>query len=177
MIACLDVAYHDLEANAAAVLFHSWDDAAGRREIVTRVPAPADYRPGQFFLRELPCLLALVELIEEPLETLVVDGYVWLGEGKLPGLGAHLYAALDGTTSVIGVAKSSFAGATVAVPVLRGGSQRPLLVTAAGMDVHVAADHIASMHGRHRIPTLLKRADQLSRCWPDDNPETEVNQR
>jgi len=167
MMACLDVAYHDLEANAAAVLFHSWGDSAAWREIVIRVPAPADYRPGQFFRRELPCLVALVALVEEPLEVLIVDGYVWLGEGNLPGLGAHLHAALGGATAVIGVAKSRLAGATAAVPVLRGGSSRPLLVTAAGMDLRVAADCIQSMHGEHRIPTLLKRADQLSRSWPD----------
>src|SRR5512145_2134080 len=122
MMACLDVAYHDLEANAAAVLFHSWGDSTGRREIVTRVPAPADYRPGQFYRRELPCLLALVALIGEPAEVLIVDGYVWLGKGSLPGLGAHLYEALGGASAVIGVAKSRFAGATAAVPVLRGGS-------------------------------------------------------
>jgi len=167
MIACLDVAYHGLEANAAAVLFHSWDDSIGRREIVTRIATPADYRPGQFYRRELPCLLALVALIEEPLEVLIVDGYVWLGTGNLPGLGAHLHAALGGATAVIGVAKSRFAGATAAVPVLRGGSQRPLLVTAAGLDVRVAAHYIETMHGRHRLPTLLQRADQLSRSWPD----------
>jgi len=165
MMACLDVAYHALEANAAAVLFHSWGDSAGEREIVTRVPAPADYRPGQFYLRELPCLLALVALIGEPLELLIVDGYVWLGEGDQPGLGAHLHAALGGTVAVIGVAKSRFAGATAAVPVLRGGSRRPLFVTAAGMDLRVAVNHVETMHGEYRIPTLLKRADQLSRSW------------
>jgi len=167
MMACLDVDYHGLEANAAAVLFHSWDDSAGWREIVTRIATPADYRPGQFFRRELPCLLALLALIEEPAEVLIVDGYVWLGKGNQPGLGAHLYEALGGATAVIGVAKSRFAGATAAVPVLRGGSRRPLLVTAAGMDVRVAAHCIETMHGRHRIPTLLQRADQLSRSRPD----------
>jgi len=31
MMACLDVAYSGLEAKAAAVLFHSWDDSAGER--------------------------------------------------------------------------------------------------------------------------------------------------
>jgi len=91
MMACLDVAYSGLEANAAAVLFHSWDDSAGLHEIVTRVAPVADYRPGQFYLRELPCLLTLLALVEEPLEVLIVDGYVWLGEGDRPGLGAHLY--------------------------------------------------------------------------------------
>jgi deoxyribonuclease V len=167
MMACLDVAYHGTEANVAAVLFRSWNDSAGEREIVTRVPSPADYLPGEFYRRELPCLLALLALVEQPLDVLIVDGYVWLGKREQPGLGAHLYEALDRTTAVIGVAKSRFAGADGAVPVLRGGSSRPLQVTAAGLDVRVAARCIETMHGRHRIPTLLKRADQLSRNWTD----------
>jgi len=167
MIACLDVAYHGLEANAAAVLFHSWDDSVGKREIVTSVVSAADYLPGQFYRRELPCLLALLALIEEPLETLIVDGYVWLGKDTRPGLGAHLYEALGRKTAVIGVAKSRFAGADGAVPVLRGGSNRPLQVTAAGLDVRVAARYVETMHGKHRIPTLLKRADLLSRSWTE----------
>jgi len=167
MMACLDVAYHGLEANVAAVLFRSWSDSTGRREIVTRVAPVEDYLPGQFYRRELPCLLALLALIEEPLETLIVDGYVWLGKEGLPGLGAHLYEALGGAAAVIGVAKSRFAGAMGAVPVLRGGSCRPLQVTAAGLDVRVAARCIETMHGKHRIPTLLKRADQLSRSWTE----------
>jgi len=167
MMACLDVAYHGQEANVAAVLFHSWDDSAGEQEIVTRVASAADYLPGQFYRRELPCLLALLALVEEPLETLIVDGYVWLGQESLPGLGAHLYEALGRTTAVIGVAKSRFAGATGAVPVLRGDSQRPLQVTAAGLDARIAAHCIETMHGKHRIPTLLKRADRLSRSWTE----------
>jgi deoxyribonuclease V len=165
MIACLDVAYRSQEANAAAVLFPSWTDSAGLQEIVTRVPMPAEYRPGQFYLRELPCLLALLKLAKVPLDVLIVDGYVWLGKDSRPGLGAHLYEELWGTTAVIGVAKSSFTGTEGAIPVLRGTSRRPLFVTAAGLDVRVAAKCIETMHGEHRIPTLLKRADQLSRCW------------
>ena len=67
--------YHGLEANAAGVLFDSWGDSVGRREIVTRVAPVAEYRPGQFYRRELPCLLALLELVKEPVELLIVDGY------------------------------------------------------------------------------------------------------
>jgi len=47
--------------------------------------------------------------------------------------------------------------------VLRGDSRRPLYVTAAGLDPAAAALHVRSMHGPFRIPTLLKRVDQLCR--------------
>ncbi len=162
MIACVDVAYHDLDASAACVLFRHWIDAKGEREIVTKVGKVEEYQSGRFYRRELPCLLAVLAMVAEPLEAVIVDGYVWLGEGA-PGLGALLYEALGSSVAVIGVAKSRFDGATAAVPVLRGGSSRPLFVTAAGMDLLVAARHIQAMQGAHRIPTLLKRADRLSR--------------
>lgn len=163
MIACVDVAYHDDGASAACVLFREWGDAQGEREIVERIAPVEEYRPGRFYRRELPCLLAVLAMVSEPLEAVIVDGYVWLGDENRPGLGAHLYEALGRGAAVIGVAKSRFAAATGAVPVLRGGSRRPLYVTAAGMEVHLAARLIGAMHGSHRIPTLLKRVDRLSR--------------
>jgi deoxyribonuclease V len=110
-------------------------------------------------------------LAESP-QIVVIDGYVWLGEQK-PGLGAHLYDVLGQQVAVVGVAKTLFTGAEPVELVLRGRSRTPLYVTAAGMDLAEAANHIRAMHGSHRIPTLLKRADQLSRgktahdkhCW------------
>jgi len=80
--------------------------------------------------------------------------------------GAQPYEALDKQTTVIGVAKTQFAGAEPVELVLRGRSRTPLYVTAAGVDVADAASHIRAMHGPHRIPTLLKRVDQLCRGHP-----------
>lgn len=64
---------------------------------------------------------------------------------------------------MIGVAKTAFLGASHAIRVYRGGSRRPLLVTAAGLAPADAADLVRTMAGRHRIPDALKRADTLSR--------------
>jgi deoxyribonuclease V len=50
-----------------------------------------------------------------------------------------------------------------ALPVLRRESKNPLFVTAAGIEASEAAEHVRVMHGEHRIPTLLKRADALAR--------------
>ena len=63
---------------------------------------------------------------------------------------------------VIGVAKTTFHDA-VCVPVVRGGSARPLLVTAVGLPAEHAAAYVHGMHGDNRVPTLLLRVDQLSR--------------
>ncbi len=93
----------------------------------------------------------------------IVDGYVWLDGERVARLGAHLYQALAGKVAVIGVAKTRFAGARGAEEVVRGRSNRPLLITAAGMSAQRAAEHVRSMHGPDRIPTLLKRVDSVAR--------------
>ena len=43
----------------------------------------------------------------------------------------------------------------------RRGSRKPLYVSAAGCGLQDAADRVLRMHGPHRIPTLVRRADQL----------------
>jgi len=162
--ACLDVHYRDEEAVAACVLFGDWRDHRGETEVVRHVPA-ADlppYRAGELYRRELPCLLAVLASPVNPLELVLVDGYVWLEEGR-PGLGGHLFRELGERIPVVGVAKSVYPGAEGVVEVHRGRSQRPVYVSAAGVDVHTAASLVKQMHGSHRIPTLLRRADRLSR--------------
>jgi deoxyribonuclease V len=47
--------------------------------------------------------------------------------------------------------------------VMRGGSTRPLCVTAVGIDAGLAAAGVARMAGHHRTPTILKRVDRLAR--------------
>jgi len=160
-IAALDVDYRDPGAVAAGVWFRGWSAPEIETELVTRIEAVAEYQPGEFYRRELPCLLAVLER-GPAAEVIVVDGYVWLGPGR-PGLGAHLFEALGKRIAVIGVAKTRFAGATEAVPVYRGESRSPLYVTAAGAGVTEAAGWIARMAGPYRLPEILKRVDQLAR--------------
>jgi deoxyribonuclease V len=159
----VDVDYRDPEAVAACVLFRDWPDEAPAAELVERIASVEPYQPGQFYKRELPCLLAVLARVAEPLEVVVIDGYVWLEDESHLGLGAHLYQALGRTVPVIGVAKTRYASARLAVEVKRGGSEKPLFVTAAGLDASRAGRLIAGMHGEFRLPTLLKRVDQLCR--------------
>ena len=165
MLACLDADYRDDRARVACVLFETWRDAEPAGELCRELPAAGEYQPGHFYRRELPCLLAILADVENALAAVIVDGYAWLdGAGERPGLGAHLWEALDRATPVIGVAKNPFAGAAP-IDVRRGESARALHITAAGADPAWAAERIAEMHGEHRIPTLLRRVDQLSRAW------------
>ncbi len=163
MIAAVDVCYGPRGAAAAAVLFASWTDAAASDHRVVLLDEVAPYEPGAFYRRELPCLLAVLAAVPAPIAVVVVDGYVWLSADGHPGLGAHLYETLGRGTTVVGVAKTSFKGSAFAEPVLRGVSKVPLHVTAAGVDAATAAGWIRAMHGPHRLPTLLQRADRLCR--------------
>jgi deoxyribonuclease V len=155
----LDVHYADDRAVVAGVGFVSFSDDVGTERVHVVHGAPASYEPGQFYKRELPLLLDFLEQVE--VKGVVVDGFVWLGPGR-KGLGAHLHDALG--VPVIGVAKTGFKGSdSVAAPVLRGESERPLWVTAEGVDLARAAKWVEGMVGPYRLPALLKRADRLSR--------------
>ncbi|MCU0655959.1 MAG: endonuclease V [Polyangiaceae bacterium] len=166
MLLCLDVDYRDRGAVAAGVLFEGWSSVVASRELIAPLPEVNPYVPGSFYLRELPCLLAVLALLEphlsSALEALLIDGYVWLDGAGRKGLGAHLFEHLQGRLPVIGVAKTSFAG-SAALPLVRGHSKRPLWITSAGLDPEVAARHVATMHGPHRIPLMLQRVDRLCR--------------
>lgn len=163
MIAAVDVAYRDSGATAACVLFQHWSDAAPAFEAACEIAGVAPYEPGKFFRRELPCILAVLNMLPQLPGTIVIDGYVWLADEREPGLGGHLYAALEQKAAVIGVAKTRFRGVSAAAEVTRGASGKPLYVTAAGVPLADAAASIQTMHGRFRIPTLIRRADRLCR--------------
>jgi len=148
-------------ARAAAVVAADVTFADLLADRTAHVPEVRPYRPGQFYLRELPPLHVVLDGVQH-MRLLVVDGYADLDPAGRPGLGAHAHAEFG--VPVIGVAKTAFRTATHAVPVLRGeDSTRPLFVTAAGMSRHDAADMVRHMAGRHRLPDALRRADALAR--------------
>lgn len=164
----LDVQYGVESFSAAAVFFWDWSDSEAELTIEKTFEGPvAEYVPGQFRDRELPCLMKIlaqqIGLVRSSVDTIVIDGYVDLGEGR-PGLGRYLHDALKGIgvdVTVVGVAKNPFKGAD-AVEILHGDSKSPLYVTSTG-DRHSDADAVKSMSGPYRIPTLLKLADSLAR--------------
>ena len=147
-------------AQAALVVADDLEFSTIRAEKTAFVPDVAPYVPGQFFQRELPPLRAVLAGVAG-ISLLVIDGYVDLAPDGRPGLGAYVHAELG--VPVIGVAKTRFAAATHAVPVARGGTTRPLYVTAAGMTAADAAAIVQRMSGNFRMPDALRRVDALSR--------------
>ena len=168
MIAIFDVGYAEngnqaANAVSACVTLSNWMDAKPAGEFSIRIDHVQPYVPGEFYRRELPCILQTLEHLPESPRVIIVDGYVWLSPEGKKGLGAHLFEALGKTVPVVGVAKSHFRLATNATKILRGASKHPLYVTAEGISQAQVAEQVRLMHGKNRIPTALKRVDQLSR--------------
>ncbi len=147
-------------AYAAAVVAADPEFSCHTADRIRIVPEVEPYQPGEFYLRELPALRAVLDGLDE-MALLVVDGYADLDPRGRPGLGVHAHAAFG--VPVIGVAKTAFRAATHAIPVLRGTSARPLYVTAAGLPRDTAAHLVRHMAGRYRLPDALRRADSLAR--------------
>jgi deoxyribonuclease V len=168
MNAVLDVHYHKQVAHAACIEFLNWNDRVPARTIVVSTEVPSVYRPGRFFERELPCLIAVLERAGRHYESLIIDGYVFLDSPTVKGLGAHLEQALPYSPTVIGVAKNPLRLADRFVTITRGKSKKPLFISSVNMPVKKAAELVAGMDGPFRIPTLIRLADKTSRGGTGD---------
>jgi deoxyribonuclease V len=167
MICAVDVCYRISNAVAAGILFRNWDDSSAVKEFCVSVPSYEEYKSGQFYRRELPCLMKLFEYIDSLPQYIIIDGYVYLDNAKQPGLGKYLYDALNGESAVIGVAKRRYKYTPDETAIYRCGSKRGLYVTAVGVSAVDARNFIMQMHGEHRVPTLLRRVDRLSKETKD----------
>jgi deoxyribonuclease V len=160
-VAC-DVQYAGDAGYAAGVGFDNLADTTPSHIAHAVVRPVADYKPGAFYLRELPCLLALLRAAESMPAVIFVDGYVWLA-GQQPALGARLHDALNKAVAVIGVAKSSLRIAGESHPLSRFGL-RPIYISAVGLELDTAVEMVSAMHGVGRLPTMLQRADAEARA-------------
>lgn len=169
MILCIDVHYNQNSATAAAITATKWPAESPCEQFQVQVADVGDYQPGSFYLRELKPITEVIKLIQVPVQYFVIDAYCHLSESGTPGLGHHLHATLPNDSVVIGVAKNRYRDTTHAVELCRGNSTRPLYITSIGVDYRQAAKHIEAMAGEHRMPTLLKLVDRLSRSVKDNN--------
>lgn len=163
MMLAVDVHYQANCAQVAGVVFERWSSSRPQAVYFSAVKGAQAYVPGQFYKRELPAILTLINDNDLSPGTIIIDGYVYLDGVSQPGLGKHLYDALNGRARIVGVAKNALSGIGGHHEILRGSSSRPLYVTAAGMPLARARQCILRMHGRHRMPTLLKTADRECR--------------
>jgi deoxyribonuclease V len=161
MYAAVDVHYPPSGgARAALVLAPDAGFTTITSDKTVLIDRAAKYQPGEFYRRELPPIRAVLKDVDD-LDLLIIDGYVTLDPDGRPGLGAYAHAEFG--VPVIGVAKTRFAAATHAIPVVRGSAARPLYVTAAGIPPVDAAEVVRAMTGKFRLPDALRRADALAR--------------
>jgi deoxyribonuclease V len=165
MILAFDSYYFGNKAKTVCIVFHNWTDRECYQIHSETIESNEEYKPGEFYKRELPCILSLLDKIKiEKVESIIIDGFVYLDDNGRLGLGGHLYRQLESKISIIGVAKSNFATLEKNKRhVLRGKSLRPLYITSIGMDLDEATKLVESMSGPNRIPTLLKRLDTLTK--------------
>lgn len=166
MIYAFDTYYYEEYANTVCIAFEDWSSEKEVEIFIEQIPVSSEYESGAFYKRELPCIVSLLKKITlKPEDIIIVDGYVTLDdEGKI-GLGGHLYEALGDKIPVVGIAKNEFTTPdSQRRSVVRGESKTPLFVTARGIDVDEVQVKVEQMHGAYRIPTLLKKLDQLSRA-------------
>lgn len=160
MVLAIDVYYKDDYAKVVGVLFN-WDGECPFRIIEEHVDSVEEYIPGEFYKRELPCILKIIEQTNlTEIEAIIIDGYVYVDNNKAFGLGAFLWKSLQEKIPVIGVAKTSFfKNKETVIEVYRGESKNPLYISSIGYDLNKATDLIKEMKGNYRIPDILKLLD------------------
>ena len=179
-VAGLDVAYaadESVVAGAVALVDPLTGDVVESATAIRPVDFP--YVPGLLAFREIPALLDALDLLAEPPDTLVCDGY-GLAHPRRFGLACHL-GVLTGLPS-FGVAKTAFVGA-FDEPAPRRGDWSALvdggetvgrvLRTQDGVKpVFVSVGHRVGIEeaaeltlrlARFRLPETTRQADQASR--------------
>ena len=171
MILAVDVDYVNTTARIAGVAFSNWNDSNPAAIYTSTLTDIAEYEPGAFFRRELPCIMKLLQEHELTPDCIVIDGFVYLDGHTRAGLGKHLHDSLGGNTKVIGVAKRPFVNIPASCEICRGQSSKPLFVTTEGFSLEDAKTHISAMHGKYRVPDLLRKADQVCRAAGTEKAE------
>lgn len=165
MILAFDSYYFENNAKTVCLAFNNWSDVEAQEVYTEIMENINEYRSGEFYKRELPCILSLFRKIRlKEIETIIVDGFVYLDDNNKFGLGGYLYKALEEKIPIIGVAKNDFMNIEKRkVKLLRGESKKPLYITSIGITIDIAAENIKRMSGKYRIPALLKHLDSLTK--------------
>lgn len=164
MILAIDVHYKENYAKTVGLLFQ-WEDENPKEIITVKIPEVEEYIPGQFYKRELPCILKLLQEIDlNKIDVIIVDSHIFVSNEKKIGLGGYLYKSLNGKIPIIGVAKKHFYDTDkVSFPLFRGSSKNPLYISSIGFNIDMAIKKIHEMKGNYRIPTILKELDRLTK--------------
>lgn len=159
----MDFQIHGDTALVAAVAFDDWAAPEGTKNWSLRIGHVEKPAKGELDLRALPWLVQLLDANGLQPEAIVLDGFVHLDAQETPGLGRRLHDTLGGRTAVIGVSKSGFKDTPEQFEVHREEETAPLVITCAGIDLGAAKARVRMMHGRKRVPTLMKLAARIAK--------------
>lgn len=157
------VHFDGAQAQGAAVAFDAWDAPEAVKTYRSHIAQVEKPTHGELDLRELTCVMQLLREHKLEPELILIDGFVHLDADETPGLGQHLFKALGGITPVIGVSRKGRPGLPAQFEVMREEETPPLIVTCAGVDIGAAKVRVRSMHGRKRVPTLMKLVARLAK--------------
>ena len=159
----MDFQIHGDHALVAAVAFDDWAAPEGTKNYSLRVGHVERPPKGELDLRALPWLVQLLDANGLQPEAIVLDGFVHLDAQETPGLGRRLHDTLGGRVAVIGVSKSGFKDTPEQFEIHREEETAPLVITCAGIDLGAAKARVRTMHGRKRLPTLMKLAARIAK--------------
>ena len=152
------------QASVAAVAFDSWDAAEGTRTYLSRHADADKAARGEPDLRTVRAIQQLLAEHRLEPELILLDAFVHLDGLGTPGEGDHLFQALGGRVPIVGASKKGLPGLSAQFQVIREEEAPPLFVTCAGIDIGAAKARLRSMHGRKRVPTLMKLAARLAKA-------------
>lgn len=159
----IGVHFDGAAAVAVGLAFDEWDAPNASRTWVSHIAAVEKTERGALDLRALPCYMQLLREHQLAADVIVMDGLVHLDALETPALGRHLYHALGARSAIIGVSKTAMAQTPAQFEVVREAETRPLVVTCVGIDLGAAKARLRAMHGKRRVPTLLKLAARIAK--------------
>jgi len=157
----IDVSYQNNQAKVVGGFFENWLDDSLIKQSSRIVEKVEDYVSGEFYKRELPCILEFLSDVNlKEIELIIIDGFIYLDDERKSGLGAYLYDRLNKEIPIIGVSKSRFYNNNKYVKeVFRGESKNALYISAIGIELLEASLLIEKMCGEYRLPKLIKQVD------------------
>ena len=175
MIVAFDTYYYNGFSYTVGGVFKSWGDKEVSYYVTSkRTCIDSEYISGELYKRELPCILQCLKMMNiDEIETIIVDGFVWLSEnGKTltKGLGMILQEAIfklyGRKKTIVGIAKNRYHVDIPECVVLERGleSKKPLFITCSETCfAEFYASQIKIMSGDYRIPNILKSVDAKTR--------------
>ncbi len=165
MVLAIDVHYKENYSAKAVGMLFDWEDIYPKKVITEYIEVINEYVPGEFYKRELPCLLKIIEKINiDELEAIIIDGHIYVDNYGKFGLGGILWETLKKQISIVGIAKTSFFSNKATVKeCFRGKSKKPLFVSVIGSDIENTVGKVKLMKGEYRMPTILKELDVITK--------------